>query len=145
MQDLNFVSIIGRVTKDPELKYTQSGTAVLGLSIAVNRSQKQGNECKDVASFFDVSVWGKQAETLNQYLHKGKQIGVAGHLEQQRWTSADGSNRSKVVIMAESIQLLGGNEQGGQQKQPQQNYAPQQNYQQQNYQQGNDFPEEIPF
>lgn len=143
MQDLNFVSIIGRVTKDPELKYTQSGTAILGLSIAVNRSQKQGNEWKDVASFFDVSVWGKQAETLNQYLHKGKQIGVAGHLEQQRWTSADGSNRSKVVIMAENIQLLGGNE-GQQKQQPQQNYAPQQNYQQQNYQQGN-FPEEIPF
>ena len=145
MQDLNFVSIIGRLTKDPELKYTQSGTAILGLSIAVNRSQKQGNEWKDVASFFEVSLFGKQAETLNQYLHKGKQIGVAGHLEQQRWQSQDGSNRSKVVIMAENIQLLGGNEQGGSQKQqPQQNYAPQQNYQQQNYQQGN-FPEEIPF
>lgn len=140
MQDLNFVSIIGRLTKDPELKYTQSGTAILGLSIAVNRIQKQGNEWKDVASFFEVSLFGKQAETLNQYLHRGKQIGVAGHLEQQRWQSQDGSNRSKVVIMAENIQLLGGNEQGGSQKQ-----QPQQNYQQQNYQQGNDFPEEIPF
>ena len=135
MNDLNFVSIIGRLTKEPELKYTQSGTAVLGLSVAVNRSQKQGNEWKDVASFFDVSVWGKQAETLNQYLHKGKQIGVAGHLEQQRWTGADGSNRSKVLIMAESVQLLGGNEQKSGQQAPQQGYATS----------GNDFPEEICF
>ena len=153
MNDLNFVSVIGRLTKDPELKYTQSGTAILGLSIAVNRSQKQGNEWKDVASFFDVSVWGKQAENLNQYLHKGKQIGVAGHLEQQRWQSQDGSNRSRVVIMAENIQLLGGNEsnQNNQGYNQNQGYQPRQNFQQpQNdgyYPGGNseEFPNEIPF
>lgn len=135
MNDLNQVSVIGRLTRDQELKYTQSGTAVMSLSIAVNRSVKQGEQWVDVPSYFDVSVWGKQAETLNQFLHKGKQIGVMGHLEQQRWQAQDGSNRSRVVIMAENVQLLGGNEQNGQPRQ--------QNYQNQNYQQPNQTPPQM--
>ena len=164
MNDLNQVSVIGRLTRDQELKYTQSGTAVMSLSIAVNRSVKQGEQWVDVPSYFDVSVWGKQAETLNQFLHKGKQIGVMGHLEQQRWQT-DGQNRSRVIINADSVQLLGSpqdNPNGARnsgyqhpnqippQMQALQNaglvnqsqYA--QQYQQQNYGQ-QDFPEQIPF
>ena len=162
MNDLNSVIVIGRLTKDQEMKYTQNGSAVMSLSIAVNRSYKQGEQWVNSASYFDVSVWGKMAETLNQYLHKGKQVCVSGHLEQQRWQAQDGSNRSRIVIMAENVQLLGDPQNNGARNQ-QQNYQQTpppvqalqnaglanqssyaQQYQQQNYGQ-QDFPEQIPL
>ncbi|MGL4982031.1 MAG: single-stranded DNA-binding protein [Treponemataceae bacterium] len=108
MADVNKVILIGRLTRDAELKYTQGGAAILNFSIAVNRRKKSGDQWVDEASFFDVVLYGKFGEMLNQYLVKGKQVGVDGELRQDRWEH-EGQNRSKIVIVAENIQLLGGN------------------------------------
>lgn len=107
--DLNTVTIIGRLTRDAELKYTAGGLAISRFSIAVNRRKKDGDNWVDEASFFDVTLFGKSAETLNQYLVKGKQIAIKGELHQERWEQ-DGQSRSKVGIIADSVQLLGGGE-----------------------------------
>ena len=104
--EMNNVILIGRLTKDSELKYIQSGTAVSNFSIAVDKSYKKDDQKE--TNFFDVVIWGKTAESLNQYLTKGKQIALQGELEQQRWKSGEGENRSKVIITARNIQLLGG-------------------------------------
>jgi len=112
--DLNSVVLIGRLTRDAELKATSSGFAVSNFSIAVNYRKKQGDGWEDVANFFDITLFGKQAEILHQYLVKGKQVAISGELRQDRWVQDDGQNRSKVVINANSVQLLGnGNSNGG--------------------------------
>ena len=107
MADLNHVVLIGRLTRDAELKYTAGGTAVAKFSIAVNRRKKNGDQWEDEASFFDIVLWGRQAESLHPYLVKGKMIGVDGELRQDRWQQ-DGQNRARVEIVADNIQLLGG-------------------------------------
>jgi single-strand DNA-binding protein len=107
MNDMNHAYIIGRLTRDAEMKYTTNGKAVCRFSIAVNEKQKVGDEWKDEASFFEIVLWGQIAESLKQYLVKGKQIAVSGKLQQERWNQ-DGQTRSKVVIIAVNIQLLGG-------------------------------------
>ena len=112
MADINHVVLIGRLTRDAELKYTTSGQAVCKFSIAVNRRRKNGDQWEDEANFFDIVLWGRQGETLNQYLQKGKAVGVDGELRQDRWQQ-DGQNRSKIEIVASNIQLLGGNPGGG--------------------------------
>jgi len=113
MADINHVVLVGRLTRDAELKYTASGQAVCKFSIAVNRARKNGDQWEEEANFFDVVLWGKRGEALNQYLQKGKSVGVDGELRQDRWQQ-DGQNRSKVEIVANNIQLLGGNPGGGQ-------------------------------
>jgi single-strand DNA-binding protein len=118
MADVNCVTIIGRLTRDAELKYTAGGQAVCKFSIAVNRRKKSGDQWVDEASFFDVTAWGKTGEALNQYLVKGKQIAVEGELRQDRWEQ-DGKNRSKVEIMANNVQLLGGGQDRPQSSAPQ--------------------------
>jgi single-strand DNA-binding protein len=124
MADLNHVTLIGRLTRDAELKYTSGGQAVCKFSIAVNRRKKNGDQWEDEANFFDVVVWGRQGESLNQYLVKGKMVGVSGELRQDRWQQ-DGQNRSKVEIVADYVQLLGGNPgTGGGPPQERQNYGP---------------------
>ena len=115
MADINHVVLVGRLTRDAELKYTASGQAVCKFSIAVNRRRKNGDQWEDEANFFDVVLWGRQGESLNQYLQKGKSVGVDGELRQDRWQQ-DGQNRSKVEIVANNIQLLGGS--GGSQGSP---------------------------
>jgi single-strand DNA-binding protein len=112
MTDLNRVVLIGRLTRDAELKYTAGGQAVCKFSIAVNRRKKSGDQWLDEANFFDVVLWGKSGESLNQYLLKGKMVGVDGELRQDRWEQ-DGQNRSKVEIVAANLQLLGGGAPGG--------------------------------
>lgn len=143
MTDLNHVVEIGRLTHDiseRDFGYTTGGTARLNLSIAVNRSEKRGGEWADKVNFFDVTVWGKTAENIKPYLHKGKQIAVDGYLDQQRWEK-DGQKFSKVVIIADSVQLLGGNENG--QQSATQAQQPAGDYQSAGS--GDDFPEDIPF
>jgi single-strand DNA-binding protein len=112
MADLNHVTIIGRLTRDAELKYISSGQAVCKFSIASNYRKKDGDQWKDEANFFDVVLWGRQGETLNQYLVKGKMVGIEGELRQDRWQQ-DGQNRSKVEIVANNIQLLSSSGTGG--------------------------------
>jgi single-strand DNA-binding protein len=107
MADLNSVALIGRLTRDAELKYTAGGQAVCKFSIALNRRKKNGDQWEDEANYFDIVLWGRQGESLSQYLVKGKQIGVDGELRQDRWQQ-DGQNRSRVEIVANNIQLLGG-------------------------------------
>ena len=112
MVDLNHVVLIGRLTRDAELKSIASGQMVCKFSIAVNRRRKNGDQWEDEANFFDIVVWGRQGESLHQYLLKGKMIAVDGELRQDRWQQ-DGQNRSKVEIVANQIQLLGGNSGSG--------------------------------
>lgn len=132
-EDINSVVIVGRLTRDAELKYTNTGTAVTKFSLAVNRSRKEGDQWVDEASFFDVNLWGRRGESLNQYLQRGTRVAVTGELRQDRWEQ-DGQKRSRVFIHANNIQLLSGatGGQGGpgggyQQQAPQggQQYAPQ--------------------
>jgi single-strand DNA-binding protein len=106
MTDINRVVLVGRLTRDAELKYTKGGAAVCEFAIAVNTPKKKGEEWVDEPSFFDVTVFGRQGEVINQYMAKGKQVGVDGRLEQQRWQNQEGQNRSRVVIIAQSVQLL---------------------------------------
>jgi len=112
MEDVNYVIIIGRLTRDAELKYTNSGLAVSSFALAVNRRKRSGENWEDEVSFFDLALFGKRAESLNQYLTKGQQVAVEGTLSQDRWEQ-DGNKRSKVKIIANNIQLLGGRGQGG--------------------------------
>ena len=112
MADINRVVLVGRLTRDAELKYTAGGQAVCKFSVAVNRRRKNGDQWEDEANYFDVVLWGRQGESLNQYLVKGKAVGIDGELRQDRWQQ-DGQNRSRVEIVANNIQLLGGNPGGG--------------------------------
>lgn len=107
MNDTNIVVLVGRCTRDAELKYSNGGMAICRFSIAVNRRKKDGDSWKDDPSFFDVVYFGKGGETITQYLVKGKQVAVEGELHQNRWEQ-DGQSRSKVEIYAENVQLLGG-------------------------------------
>ncbi|MBN1617367.1 MAG: single-stranded DNA-binding protein [Spirochaetales bacterium] len=111
MADVNHVILIGRLTRDAELKYTSGGMAVCKFAIAVNKRRKNGDQWVEEANFFDIVLWGRSGESINQYLVKGKQVAVEGELRQNRWEQ-DGQSRSKVEIVANNVQLLGG--QGGQ-------------------------------
>ncbi|MCG8452352.1 MAG: single-stranded DNA-binding protein [Spirochaetales bacterium] len=117
MADINKVVMVGRLTRDAEQSYTQSGFALLKFSIAVNRRRKQGDQWVDEANFFDVTSFGRQGEAIAAYLTKGRQVAVEGQLRQDRWEAQDGTRRSKVYIEANYVQLLGGgrdgNTQGG--------------------------------
>ena len=132
------MTVIGRVVRDIDgnsFGYTSGGTARLNMSIAVNRSEKRGGQWTDKASFFDVTVWGKTAENVKPYIGKGKQIAVDGYIDQQRWEK-EGWKFSKVVIIANAVQLLGGNWQSNAQM-PAEGYS--------DAGSGDDFPEDIPF
>lgn len=159
--DLNKVCVIGNLTRDIELSFLQNGTPKGNVSIAVNRGKKSADgQWVEEASFFDVLIWGQTAQNLQQYLTKGKKIAVCGYLKQDRWQDQqNGQNRSRIYIVAEDVQLLGGQSQNGNgqpqfqsvqqpqqyQQRPQQT-APQ-NYPQQSYVPPADggFPEDIPF
>jgi single-strand DNA-binding protein len=109
MSDINKVFIIGRIVRDAELKYTVNSQPVSKFSLAVNEKKKEGDNWVDDVNYVDITLWGKQAESLNQYLTKGKQIAVDGKLKQERWTDKEtGYNRSKLSVTAFSVQLLGG-------------------------------------
>lgn len=107
MSSFSVVVIVGNLTRDCQLKYTASGFPIGNFSVAVNTRKKSGDQYVDEANFFDVELFGKSAETLNQYLVKGKMVGIEGELRQDRWEQ-DGQNRSKVKIVANKVNLLGG-------------------------------------
>ena len=107
------VIIVGNVTRDPELRSTPSGTQVCSFSVAVNRSYKDGSGSQvDQVSFFDCSAWGKQGETIAQYVKKGSGILVSGRLEQRSWEDKDGQKRSRVEIVVEDFNFIGGGDGG---------------------------------
>jgi len=107
MVDFNRVILAGNLVRDPETRFIPSGTAVTSFSIAVNRRYKSNNEFKEEVSYFDVSVFGKMGENCAEYLSKGKPVLVEGRLRQRRW-EADGVKRSKIEIVADNVQFLGG-------------------------------------
>ncbi|HEX2303903.1 MAG TPA: single-stranded DNA-binding protein [Gaiella sp.] len=105
--DINRVTLVGRLTRDPELRHIPSGTAVLELGLAVNgRQQDDAGNWVDKPNFFDVKVYGRQAETLAQHLQKGRRIGVDGRLDWRSWEAQDGTKRSKVDVVAQNVQFL---------------------------------------
>ncbi len=108
MASLNKVLLIGNLTRDPELRYTPNGTAVVNLRIAVNRKYKDrtGGQKEDTC-FLTVVAWDKQAETCNQYLQKGRSIFVEGRLQSRSWQDAQGQKRMALDVRAERVQFLG--------------------------------------
>ncbi|MGZ8782628.1 MAG: single-stranded DNA-binding protein [Gaiellaceae bacterium] len=112
-QNINSVVLVGNLTKDPELRHTPSGTAVTTLRIAVNDRIKRGEEWQDAAYYFDVTVWGRDAENCAQYLAKGRPVGVQGKLTWREWDAQDGTKRQSVEVTANNVQFLGGREGGG--------------------------------
>ena len=138
--DLNNYSVIGRMTRDLDERafgYTQNGKARLNISIAVN----DGYGDNQYTSYFNVVVWGKTAENIKPYLGKGKQICINGRLRQDRWES-NGQKNSRVVIVAETVQLLGGRDNStgsGGNNQQTASQRPQ------DYDNGGEFSEDIPF
>jgi single-strand DNA-binding protein len=109
MANVNKVILIGRLTRDPELRFTPQGTPVCDLSLAINRvTRNPDGTQREETSFIDVTVWGRQAETTAQYLKKGREAFVEGRLTQERWENPEGQKRSKLKVTAERIQFLGG-------------------------------------
>ncbi len=162
MTDLNHVVLIGRLTQDlgsdeRSFGYVGNGQARANVSIAVNRSKKSGDQWVDEVNYFNITIWGKTAENLKPYLTKGKQICVEGHLKQDRWEK-DGQKQSRVTIVADQVQLLGGRGDNSQSQaggaprfQPNMTSGQGGGFQNGGYQSepfgdtGNDFPEDIPF
>lgn len=107
--NINRVVLVGNLTKDPELRHTASGTAVCKLRVAVNSRQKDQatGEWGDKPNYFDVTVFGHQAESSAQFLSKGRPIGVDGRLDWREWEAPDGAKRQAVEIIAETVQFLG--------------------------------------
>lgn len=99
---MNKVTVMGRMTKDPELKYTPSGDAVTTFTIAVDRRFSKDKE----ADFFPIVVWGKQAESTATYVNKGKRILISGRLQARSWDAKDGSKRYITEIVAEEVSFI---------------------------------------
>jgi len=120
MADVNNVTLVGRLTRDlnasdqREFAYTATGVARANISIAVSTRRKNGDQWVDESNYFNVTIFGKMAESLKPYLTKGKQIAVEGSLKQDRWQDqATGKTRDRVYIIANNIQLLGGGNTNG--------------------------------
>jgi single-strand DNA-binding protein len=105
--DLNKVMLIGRLTRDPELKSLSSGRSVASASIATGRQWKdQNGQVQKQSEFHNVVIWGKMAETASQYLKKGSRIYVEGRLQTRDWTGTDGVKRYRTEIIAENFIML---------------------------------------
>jgi single-strand DNA-binding protein len=111
--DINRVTLVGRLTRDPELRHLPSGAPVLEMGVAVNgRQQDDSGNWVDKPNFFDVKVYGNQAEHLSQYLSKGRRIGIDGRLDWRSWEAQDGTKRSKVDVVAQTVQFLDSRQDG---------------------------------
>lgn len=99
--------LLGNLTRDPEVRFLPSGTAVASFAIAVNRKFKQGDETKEEVSYLDIVVFGKTAENCGQYLGKGDAVLIDGRLQQRRWDDKEsGQKRSKVEVVAEKVTFM---------------------------------------
>jgi single-strand DNA-binding protein len=105
MSNGNHVSIVGNLTRDPELRFTPSGQATATFGVAVNRrwQNRQNNEWEEVTSFFDVVCWAQMAENAAQSLTKGTRVLVSGRLDQRSWETPDHERRSKIEITADEV------------------------------------------
>lgn len=112
MASYNRVVLVGNLTRDPELRYIPSGTAVSEIGLAVNDRVKKGDQWVDETTFVDVTLWARTAEVANQYLTKGSSILIEGRLKLDMWEK-DGQKRSKLRVVADKMQMLGGRGEGG--------------------------------
>ena len=103
---LNKVLLIGRLTKDPVIRYLPSGTPVTEFGIVWNRRFRSGEEWKEESHFFDVKAYGNLAEDLTTKLSKGYMVVIEGRLSQDRWTGSDGKTYSKVRVVAEAVRII---------------------------------------
>lgn len=122
MASLNRVILIGNLTRDPELRFTPSGSPVAGFGLAVNRvyTNKQGEKVENV-DYFNIVAWAKLAELCAEYIHKGSPVAIEGRLQSRSWETEDGQKRSAVEVVAENVQFLGrpaGTDSGGQSARP---------------------------
>ena len=112
--DLNRATIIGRLTRDPELRTTPQGQNVTTVGIATNRTWKDQQGMKqEQVEFHNVVAWGKLAEIIAQYLKKGRQVFIEGRLQTREWQAQDGSKRNRTEIVAENMIMLGDKGGGG--------------------------------
>ena len=114
---INRVSISGNLTRDPELRTTQGGMAVMGFGVAVNdrRKNQQTGEWEDVPNFVDCTMFGARAQSVMKYLGKGSKVAIDGKLRYSSWEK-DGQRHSKLEVIVDDIELMSGNRQGGQQQ-----------------------------
>ncbi len=106
MVGFNKVILIGNLTRNPELRYTPSGTPVVNFPLAVNRKYRQADEPKEEVCYVDIVVFGRQAEHCGQYLSKGDGAVVDGRLQQRRWETEDGQKRSKHEVVAQNVTFM---------------------------------------
>jgi single-strand DNA-binding protein len=111
MASFNRVVLVGNLTRDPELRYIPSGTAVSDIGLAVNDRVKRGDQWVDEATFVDITLWGRTAEIANEYLSKGSPVLIEGRLKLDRWEK-DGQKHSKLKVVGERLQMLGAKEGG---------------------------------
>lgn len=110
--DLNKAILIGRLTRDPELRYTQGGTSVCSFSIANNRTYVTAGEKKEQVSFFNCVAWAKTGEVIAEYCKKGQRIGIEGRLQQRSWDDQEGKKRQTVEIVVDNFQFLSSKQDG---------------------------------
>lgn len=108
---MNKVVLVGRLARDPELRTTTTGKSVSSFSIAVDRRYKQ--EGQPTADFFNVVAWGRQAEIINQYLGKGREIAINGRLQSRSYVAKDGTKRYVTEVVLEEFDFIGGRNSGG--------------------------------
>lgn len=110
MASYNRVILLGNLTRDPEMRYIPSGTAVtnFGLAMSERYTDRQTGEQKENVCFVDVEAWGRQAEVANEYLSKGRPVFIEGALKFDSWETEDGSKRNKLSVRAFRLQLIGG-------------------------------------
>jgi single-strand DNA-binding protein len=113
MASFNRVILVGNMTRDPELRYIASGTAVSDIGLAVNDRVKKGDQWVEETTFVDVTLWGRTAEIANEYLSKGSPVLIEGRLKLDRWEK-EGQKHSKLKVIGERLQMLGGRGEGGQ-------------------------------
>lgn len=116
MASFNKVILLGNLTRDPQVRYTPSGTAVTDIGLAVNRTwfDKQSNSRRDETTFVDVTLWGRQAEVAGEYLAKGRQVLIEGRLQLDTWDDKEtGQKRSKLRVVGENMTMVGGRSEGG--------------------------------
>jgi len=125
MASFNRVILLGNLTRDPEHRTFPSGSSLCKLGLAVNDRRKgPTGEWVDETTFVDVTVWGKQADTARDYLKKGQPCLIEGRLKLDAWESKEGEKRSKLIVVADRLQLLGGRGSGGSSGAPEHDYEP---------------------
>lgn len=115
MPNLNKVQLMGNLTRDPEVRYTPKGTAVTDIGLAINRSfSGDDGERREETTFVDITFWGRQAEVIGEYMKKGRPLYVEGRLQLDSWEDkTSGQQRSRLKVVGENFQFLGGRDDGG--------------------------------